>query len=429
MALNAAQACVAMLRVTAHDAQAEREALARLAAWAGQYTPVVSLAPPQALLLEVAGSRRLFGGDSNLREQVRQGLAELGFTARSALAPTPLAALWLARAGGEARVTRTAQLAAALAPLPLAALEPDARQGALLAAMGLGRLGDCLRLPRAGLAQRLGPEWVLALDRALGRLPDPRPAYTPPLAFTTELNLPAPVTDSSVLLFGLHRLVIELGGFLRARQAAVQALSVTLAHRRPVPPTALRLTLVAPTRDVAHLTGLLRERLERLALPAPVEALALDAETLCLLPDANLALFAAAHAPPAAAAEWLERLQARLGREAVHGLKRVADHRPEYAWAHRPPVPGAPGGIAIDTVRRPLWLLPAPLALAERDGRPVWDGALTLEPGRERIEAGWWDDRDIARDYFVATTATGTRLWVYRELTGARGWFLHGLFA
>ncbi|HEX9625781.1 MAG TPA: DNA polymerase Y family protein, partial [Acidiferrobacterales bacterium] len=145
MALNAAQACVAMLRVTAHDAQAEREALARLAAWAGQYTPVVSLAPPQALLLEVAGSRRLFGGDSNLREQVRQGLAELGFTARSALAPTPLAALWLARAGGEARVTRTAQLAAALAPLPLAALEPDARQGALLAAMGLGRLGDCLR--------------------------------------------------------------------------------------------------------------------------------------------------------------------------------------------------------------------------------------------------------------------------------------------
>jgi protein ImuB len=47
---------------------------------------------------------------------------------------------------------------------------------------------------------------------------------------------------------------------------------------------------------------------------------------------------------------------------------------------------------------------------------------------RERIETGWWDGFEVARDYFVATTAKGERLWIYRELRGSRGWFLHGLF-
>ena len=38
------------------------EALAPIAAWACQFTPRVSLEPPQELLLEVQGSLRLFGG-------------------------------------------------------------------------------------------------------------------------------------------------------------------------------------------------------------------------------------------------------------------------------------------------------------------------------------------------------------------------------
>ena len=48
--------------------------------------------------------------------------------------------------------------------------------------------------------------------------------------------------------------------------------------------------------------------------------------------------------------------------------------------------------------------------------------------GPERIETGWWDDLPVARDYFVATTVTGERLWVYRECHGGQNWFLHGRF-
>jgi protein ImuB len=46
----------------------------------------------------------------------------------------------------------------------------------------------------------------------------------------------------------------------------------------------------------------------------------------------------------------------------------------------------------------------------------------------ERIESGWWDRRGIGRDYFIARTAEGSRVWIYRERAGRRRWYLHGYF-
>jgi len=63
-----------------------------------------------------------------------------------------------------------------------------------------------------------------------------------------------------------------------------------------------------------------------------------------------------------------------------------------------------------------------------RDGWPWLDGRLELEPERERIESGWWDGRLVARDYFVACSPEGKRFWIYRDIRGKRGWYLHGFF-
>src|SRR5262245_41315968 len=73
--------------------------LERIAAWACQFTPKVSLEPPCGLLLEVAGSLRRFGGCDRLLEKLCAGLAAAGFEAAPASAPTARAALWLARGG------------------------------------------------------------------------------------------------------------------------------------------------------------------------------------------------------------------------------------------------------------------------------------------------------------------------------------------
>ncbi|HEX9811501.1 MAG TPA: DNA polymerase Y family protein [Burkholderiales bacterium] len=423
--IGEAYALIHNLRVRPRCPSAEREALAQLAAWSGQYTSFVSLAPPDALLLEVEGSRNLFGSYDRLVASLRRGLKDLGYGACIAVAPTPLGATWLARGKREVCVTDHAALFSALAKLPLTCLDLDADGESLLRALGLTALIDCLRLPRDGIARRVGPHILELLDRAFGRKPDPRSAFVPPEHFRARLALPAPVATRDALLFPLHRLLLELAGFLLARGSGAAELVITLRAGRGAPSLRVSLPLVTPSRDAQHLTDLVRERLERMTLKAPVEEVLLQVEALPPLAPQPADFFAGARPPDALRAQLVERLQARLGRDAVRGIATHADHRPERGWRY---VEAGAAGEAVANRRRPMWLLPEPMALEIREGAPYRDGALALETGQERIESGWWDGADIGRDYFIARDAHGRRLWIFREMAAPRRWFLHGVF-
>ena len=92
------------------------------------------------------------------------------------------------------------------------------------------------------------------------------------------------------------------------------------------------------------------------------------------------------------------------------------------------PLGAAPAGVtdaADSAVRRrrprPLWLTRQPLPLAEQNGRPALGGALTLGPERERVQGGWWEGADLARDYFVARTADGERVVSVERLPDSGG--------
>jgi protein ImuB len=55
--------------------------------------------------------------------------------------------------------------------------------------------------------------------------------------------------------------------------------------------------------------------------------------------------------------------------------------------------------------------------------------ALVLRTRPERIEAGWFDDEPVCRDYYVAEDTDHRLCWIYREHRAqAQGWFLHGWF-
>jgi protein ImuB len=323
-------------------------------------------------------------------------------------------------------------LRAALNRAGLSALPVDGRVLETLGQMGVRTLGDLLRLPRAGIAERFGPGLVLYLARLLGEAPDPRPAFAAPERYRGRLELPAEVDDARALLFAARRLTLELCGFLLGQEAGAQHLVWTLGHAEGRE-TSLALGLARPGREPERLLELLRERLERLTLPAPVREIRLAVDAVEPLRGSPLELFPRARRRQAEAGErLLERLQARLGRDAVAGLGMVEDHRPERAWSYLLPGGGRASGpgTPLRGGRRPLWLLREPLLLEQRDGRP-WHrgGRLDLGRERERIEAGWWDGDEVARDYFVARTDQGERLWVFRELRGRRRWFLHGWFA
>jgi protein ImuB len=171
---------------------------------------------------------------------------------------------------------------------------------------------------------------------------------------------------------------------------------------------------------------LLRERLSGLALAEPVRELGLQADDMVPLAGNNLGLLLEQGKPPGDWGHLIERLRARLGAEAVRGIAGRAEHRPERAGAI------ADLGVKqmqLDFGERPFWLLDRPKPLAEIDAVPHHDGRLELLVGPERIESGWWDGDEVARDYFVARTQNESLVWIYRERRGEGGWYLHGVFA
>ena len=47
--------------------------------------------------------------------------------------------------------------------------------------------------------------------------------------------------------------------------------------------------------------------------------------------------------------------------------------------------------------------------------------------GPERIETGWWREREAKRDYYRVETESGQQFWIFRCFL-TRQWFLQGVF-
>lgn len=447
MTLGAALAAEPGIDARPRDPAAELALMQRLAALASAFTPQVSIEAPDGLLLEIKPSIRLFGGLRELCRKLRAAclsdpvFATSELQPRFTLAPTALAALAAARAGARCFITDPAVLPARLKPLPIGVLRWPEQENTRLAAMGVHTLGELLRLPRAGFARRFGPALLADLDRLLGRRADPRVRLERRARYAGRVDLDHELEDHERILQALQPLLAELERFLRKRQRGITALQCRFHHYRAAP-TRCALRLAAPEASAARLLTLLRERLATLALPEPVRRCELRGGALSERPLASQSLWSAGehgHAPTGEMPALVEHLRARLGAEAVYGLQRVSEHRPERAWQKKgtdlfidPAKARAAGTPAINRsvpfFPRPLWLLAAPELLEQQRGRPRRQGPLELLAGPERIESGWWDGADVARDYYLARDARGSRLWIYRDLAGPRHWFLHGVW-
>ena len=443
------------------DPQRDARALAAVAHIALAFTPSVSLQPaqehaaaPQTVLLDVQRSLRYFGGFDALLARLHEALAGLGHRIHCVHAPTAMGAALLARFHQQLRCPDLAALRAALDAAPVWLLGPGREHWEALQGMGLRTLADLRRLPRAGIARRFGEALLSELDRARGDQPDPREVIVLPQRFESRAELFARADTTEQVLQGATVLLGRLVAWLVAQHAQVRRFTLAMQHeaRRhsdTAAPTLLSIALAEPSRDPAHLLVLLRERLARLPLSAPTFELRLCADEIVHRAPPNSELFPTPGSEAEGLTRLIERLQARLGSEQVQRLVLVHDHRPERGSPAQ--VVHADAALSVKLGQklghkglasrssphiapRPVWLLPEPEPLPERQSRPWFEGrALQLLSGPERIEAGWWDAGLAERDYFIAQALDGALLWIYRTRlplsAGAQGWFLQGRFA
>ena len=432
LSVNAALALVPELEVVLRDINLEVEVLQELAGWAIRFTPAVSIALPSALLLDIHSSLKFFGGLAQLQERLINGLDRWGYEVMFACAPTALASLWLARTSSEVIILEPSELSGKLAALPIECLHWSGAALNMLLEIGARTLGEVTRLPRDGLAQRIGPEKLLELDRGFGRQPEAQKFYRPPKMFHAVQELSLETADCRLLLESLKSLLARLRAFLLIHQGSIQVLWLHLYHYSE-PVTLIRIGLLRSTTDTAYLLDMIRIHFDGFQFSAPVVSIGLQTD-LAAESSQELAKDLFGHRPDSAAGaiELMEQLRARLGSRAVYGIRWVSEHRPEVAWkAVSPPEKTkrfADSRLVGDrTGHRPLWMLVEPLVLETARGKPVFLDILNLESGPERIEAGWWDGGDIWRDYYIARNLRGMRLWVFRDCRESR-WYLHGLF-
>ncbi len=416
------------------DAAAERERLRFLADAAYRFSGSVSIQEPSAVLIEVGGSLKLFGGLYGLKRALIGLLGELGHRADVGIGHTPLAALALARAAESCELPRWPDaeelkscVLESLRRISLHHTEFDAETIERFSNMGIDRLGQVFGLPTAELGRRFGPRLLDYLDRVSGRRADPRICVAPTATFAAELDFLQSISNKEALTFPMQRLAQDLSNWLIGRQLGVERIVWRFA---PFDSTAatMEIEFARPQQNKQALLSISRLKLDALELPDEILSIRLASMRLVPWNAENNSLFGRSEAGGQSPTELIDRLKARLGDEICSGISTNDDHRPELAWKPVPPdlrthISRSKRALAHGALRRPLALLSTP--------KPIRRRQLTLLRGPERIDVGWWTGAEVYecghRDYFVARHANGSQCWAFVDRNG--DWFVHGYFS
>ncbi|GAA4420010.1 DNA polymerase Y family protein [Acidovorax lacteus] len=416
-----------------------------LVQWLWTLTPRVACLQG-VVLADVSMSLRLFGGEGALQRRVRAWAREQSVLL--AWAPTGLAAQALLSQASHSTIPKAfgPRWWEVLDSLPLSALPSLEACMPDLHAMGCQTLGQFRRLPRVLLVPRVGAAPLGLLDQAYGLQPEAYQWLAPAEHFERSLDCPEGATTVEQLLAFAIPLLQALQEWLAARQQGATALELRWRYEHRARderdmPGQVWVRSAHPMHRVTDFSALLTAHLAQQALRAPVNRLTLRLETWVPAVAHSHSWLPDPARQQMAVDQMLERIQARLGPDAVRVLVPHSDHRPErmQTWQpglpararpNKPVAPSPPPGLV------PAWLLPEPLALAVRAHRPVYRGPLQLLLGPDRVEVGWWEQAQGSaaprerRDYWLAYSPAAGLLWVFQRRMGHAPpqWFLHGFF-
>ena len=446
--LTLADARARVPELAAYDANplADAALLDRLADGCERYTPMLAIAPPDGLILDISGCTHLVdGGEQGLVADLLHRLHRFGLTASHALAATPDAAAALARHGGSD-----------VRQLPVATLELSEDVHTALTRAGLKRIGDLVGRSSASLAARFGIDLPVRLARLLGHEDRRITPRRPPPDIAIEARFAEPISRTTDVLATIAGLVDEAAVLLSERGAGGRRFAVAL-FRSDGHIARLAIETAQPVRDAALLDRLLRERIDSLSDPLDpgfgYDLIRLDVPLIQPMHVEQPAL-ERDRAVTVALTGLIDRLIVRLGNDRVRCFIAGDSHIPERAAGDQsmvaaPPALPWPAPTSGEPPRRPTHMLdppqPVEVVYALPEGPPYqfkWRGTLrriVRHEGPERIAAEWWRRKGgempgsggLTRDYYRVEDSDGHRYWLFRHgLFGEQPrpvWYIHGL--
>ena len=431
------------------------ERLERLAQACWRFTPRIALAPGDSLFLDVSGSIGLFGGESELLDEVVAELERRGEAARSCLADTPGAA-W---AGTRAASQPVAILAPgsgleAMSAWPVEALRLETEDCGVLRELGLDTVGALGRIAPESIQARFGAAAALRLNQAAGRAPEPLDYLPPPREFKARMEFESPVVLRQAIAAAVAELAVRLCGQLSAAGMGSRRFELRL-HRSDGEFLTRGLRTARLIQPAPQLAELLDEKLKASAPGSErgvgydaVSLLACDAEDVTA-EQSDWLCGASAGNLSGDFARLVDRLCSRLGADAVRVPVAEASYLPERRWRFIAALDSPSAEPRLEApapekaARAPLLLLqqaePVEAAAAAADGPPAWIRwrrerlSLRRAQGPRRVLAEWWRGGERgAREYWLVEDGQGRSLCLYRKQPpgdGSARWYVQALAA
>ncbi|CAN5657203.1 hypothetical protein BH09PLA1_BH09PLA1_20880 [soil metagenome] len=359
MTLSEARALDAMVKHAPHEPPRDAVALEALARWMMQFSPIVSplaasqtenrshskrsaSATPQAaiqnhgLFLDLTGCERVFDGIDKIIPQVRESLDRFRISAHLAVAPNPAAAWALTFSPKhQDAIVDEDKLHDALLELRPSALRLDNAIVASLHHLGLTTIGQIIKLPRESLPARFGPQLLLRIDQAFGRLAEPLVPLEPFSPISARMDFDGSVDSLEAIWLVFKTLLKTIVADLLKRGCGARAIDVEFFR-----PYALTLhksiRLSRPSRDPVNLFNLLRCAMETVETDVGFLGIQLIVTSAQRISDEQIALME--HEEFAGEIELdhlIERLCVRMGQETVAKVQAVESHVPEWGWEER----------------------------------------------------------------------------------------------
>ena len=449
---------------------------------------------PECIVSEIQGVTHLFDDEPQLLAAAARQLQTHGYHARLAIADT-LGAAWAlantARSGNRPStespklerpqytffIAPSGQTTEALKTLPPSALRLSPDIITTLDRLGVENVGTLLKLPREGLATRLGSGLCDRIAQATGERDEPILAIAAPSDHSATLEMEYPTDAMDLISDRLTKLIDEATSALHLLHRGVLRLQCHLQFTTS-PPVVLESGLFAPTLDCSHLTNLMLGAIESQRLASKVASMAISVTQHAPLSSRQPSIFGPDFETASQddwtrqsdAARLIDALSGRLGEDRVRGVRDGDDPLPESSIVDFPmtrhrrqsgkkakpdhrrfgihTMNGMPK--SSDLGRRPLILLKPPLVITaiatnsnERTAGPAntFPSAFQIRGrnrqvarhwGPERIETRWWNGPLIRRDYFRVEMIDAERIWIYCDLAAndqRERWWMHGQFS
>ncbi|HYC39656.1 MAG TPA: DNA polymerase Y family protein [Chitinophagaceae bacterium] len=412
--------------------------LRRLGEYCLRFSPTISIATPDSLILDATGCAHLWNGEKNYLATIVERISQLGYQVKAAFGDT-IGAAW-ALAHYDAK--QNDPPSAVLPDLPVAALRIDPEILEKLHKLGLRRVGQLLPMPRHALRRRFGESLLLRIDQLLGRSEELAEPIHAPAPCTERLPCLEPISTATGITIALKQLLGVVCTRLQKEGKGLRQAQFKY-YRVDGKSGEITITTTRPVSDPSHLLKLFELKMEMIEPGLGIELFVLDAFRLEELHSRQEKFWdSVSGLHDQRLSSLLDRVSNKLGSGHIFRYLPSEHHWPERSVKRAASLAEQPAAQWPTDRLRPIRLLPRPEPIDVTAPIPDYPPmnfryknilhTIRKADGPERIEPEWWLEEGPHRDYYSVEDEEGNRYWLFRlghYHDKNCKWFLHGFFA